>query len=78
MKLKGLHFAGVVEIQEAVNDELKKVQQEEFSAAFQRVYKRAKACIYANGAYFEYKKVICLRFFKKSVLKLLDRTVYLD
>jgi hypothetical protein len=30
MKLKGLHFADVDEIQEAVSDELKKVQKEEF------------------------------------------------
>jgi len=37
MKLKGLHFAGVAEIQEAVTDELKKVQKEEFSAAFQKL-----------------------------------------
>jgi hypothetical protein len=28
MKLKGLHFADVAEIQEAVNDELKKAQKE--------------------------------------------------
>jgi hypothetical protein len=35
MKLKELHFADVAEIQEAVSDELKKVQKEEFSAAFQ-------------------------------------------
>jgi hypothetical protein len=34
MKLKGLHFADVPEIQEAVTDELKKVQKEDFSAAF--------------------------------------------
>jgi hypothetical protein len=34
MKLKGLHFADVAEIQEAVTDELKKVQKEEFLAAF--------------------------------------------
>jgi hypothetical protein len=27
MKFKGLHFADVAEIQEAVNDELKKVQK---------------------------------------------------
>jgi hypothetical protein len=27
---------------------LKKVQKEEFSAAFQKVYDRAKACIYSN------------------------------
>jgi hypothetical protein len=53
MKLKGLHFADVAEIQEVVTDELKKVQKEEFSAAFQKVFDRAKACIYTNGAYFE-------------------------
>ena len=34
MKLKGLHFAEVAEIQEAVTDELKQVQKEEFSAPF--------------------------------------------
>jgi len=34
-------------------DELKKVQKEEFSAAFQKLYDRVKACIYVNGAYFE-------------------------
>jgi hypothetical protein len=53
MKLKGLHFADVAEIQEAITDELTKVQKEEFSAAFQKLYNRAKACIYGNGAYFE-------------------------
>jgi hypothetical protein len=51
--LKGLHFAGVTEIQEVVTDELKKVQKEEFSAAFQKLYDRTKACIYASCAYFE-------------------------
>jgi hypothetical protein len=75
IKLKGLHFADVAEIHEAVTDELKKVQKEEFSVAFQKLYDRAKACTYANGAYFEFKKVMCPRFLKKSVLKLLDRTV---
>ena len=49
MKLKGLHFVDVAEIQEAVTDELKKVQKQEFSAAFQKLYRRAKACIYVNG-----------------------------
>jgi hypothetical protein len=34
MKLKGLHFADVAEIQEAVTDELKKVQKEEISQLF--------------------------------------------
>jgi len=53
MKLKGLYFADVAEIQEALTDELKKVQKEEFSASFQKLYDLAKACIYANGTYFE-------------------------
>jgi hypothetical protein len=52
-KLKGLHSANVVKFQEAVTDELKKVQKKEFSAAFQKLYDRAKACLYANGAYVE-------------------------
>jgi hypothetical protein len=34
MKLKGLHFMDVAEIQEAVTDELKKVQKEEFRQLF--------------------------------------------
>jgi hypothetical protein len=69
----------IAEIQEAVTDELKKVQKEEFSAAFQKLYDRAKACIYASGAFLNKKKLyvflMCLRFLKKSVLKRLDRTV---
>ena len=82
MKLKGLHSADVAEIQEAVTDELKKAPKEEFSAAFQTLYDRAKACIYANAAYFELKDkvcvfLMCLRFLKKLVLKLLSRTVYI-
>ena len=80
MKLKGLSFADVAEFQEAVTDELKKVKKEEFSAGFQKLHDRTKACIYSNGAYFEFKKLcvslMCLRFLKKSALKLLDRTVY--
>jgi len=74
MKLKGLHFVDVAEIEEAITHELK-VQKEEFSAAFQKLYDRAKACIYANIAYFELKKGMSLQFLKKSVLKLLDCTV---
>jgi len=46
MKLKGLHFADVAEIQEAVTDELKKIQKEDFLAAFQKLHNHAKACIY--------------------------------
>jgi hypothetical protein len=32
---------------------LKKAQKQEFLAAFQKLYDRTKACIYANAAYFE-------------------------
>jgi len=46
MKLKGLHFADVAEIQQAITDESKKVQKEEFSVAFQKMYDCAEACIY--------------------------------
>jgi hypothetical protein len=45
MKLKGLHFADVAEIQEAVTDELKKVQKEKFSVNFQKLYNYATACV---------------------------------
>jgi hypothetical protein len=48
MKLKGLHFADVAAIQVGVTDELNRVQKEEFSEAFQKLYDRAKACMYAN------------------------------
>jgi hypothetical protein len=56
MKLKGLHFAVVVKIPEAISDELNKAQKEEFSAAFQKECDRTKVCIYASGAYFDSKK----------------------
>jgi len=49
MKLKGLHSADVAETQQAVTDELKKIQKEEFSAAFQKLCDRTKAGIYANA-----------------------------
>jgi len=52
MKLKGLNFADVAVIQEAVTDELKKVQKAQFSAASQKLHDRAKAYIYAIGPYF--------------------------
>jgi len=88
MNLKGLQFADVAEIQVAVNDDLKKIQNGEFSTAFQILYDCAEACIYANGVYFEqigmslshvsYSCVflICLRLLKvKSFLNRLDSTV---
>jgi hypothetical protein len=64
MKLKGLHFVDVAEIQEAITDGLKKFQKEEFLSAIQKLYDCAKSCIYANGFYFEFKKVMCLQFLK--------------
>jgi hypothetical protein len=45
MKLKGLNFADAAEIQEALTDELKKVQKEEFSAAFQKLRSSKKKYI---------------------------------
>jgi hypothetical protein len=60
-EVKRTHLADVAEIQETVTDELKKAQEEEFSAAFQKLNDRTKKnththtyiYIYANGAYFE-------------------------
>jgi len=60
MNLKGLHFANVAEIPEAITDELKKVQKEEFSSSFQKVYDHTKACVCANGAYSDLKKKVCV------------------
>jgi len=69
MKLKGLDIADVAEIKEAVTDELKKVQKEEFSAASQKLYDRAKARIYIPVELISNKKGMCLprvsSFFKK-------------
>jgi hypothetical protein len=42
MKLKGLHFADVAEIQEAVTDELKKVQKQEFFGSFSETVRPPK------------------------------------
>jgi hypothetical protein len=63
MKLKGLNFANDAAIHEAVTDELKKVRKEEFSAAFQKLYDRAEACIYTDGACFELKKKRCQSYY---------------
>ena len=64
MKLKGLHFAGVAEIQEAVTDDLKKVQKEEFRQVSETV-DGTKACIYASWDYIELK-MICVFDLKKN------------
>jgi len=43
MKLKGLHFADVAEIQEAVNDELKKVQKRGIFGSFSEIVQLHKS-----------------------------------
>ena len=65
MKLKGLHFADVAEIQEAVTDELNEVQKVEFSAMFQKLYDSPKA----NGAHFDFKKKVRVFDLKKNQSK---------
>ena len=67
MKLKGLHFADVAEIQEAITDELKKVKKGEFSAAFQKLYdpRKAYVCVcvcvcVCQWSLFLIKKGMCL------------------
>jgi hypothetical protein len=52
-EVKRHDFADYAETQEAIIDELKKIKREEFSAALQKLYDRAKACIYASKADFE-------------------------
>ena len=64
MNLKGLHFADVLEIQETVTDKLKKVQNEEFLADFQKVHDRAKAVYMWMGLILNKKKGMCLRCLK--------------
>jgi hypothetical protein len=65
-EVKRTYFVHVSEIQEAVTDVLKKVQKAKFSAAFQKLYEHAKACIYANGSHFELKKSYGSSIFKKN------------
>jgi len=67
-EVKRTSLCGFAEIQEAVTDELRKVQKEEFSVAFHKLYDHAKACIYANGAYFEFKKKKMCVFLNVSLI----------
>jgi len=46
IKLKSSKFSNVAEIREAVTDELNKFQKQEISAAFQKLYDRAKVYMY--------------------------------
>ena len=78
MKLKGLHFADVAEIQEAVTNELKKVQKEEFSTTFQKLYDAQTLVYMPVELVLNKKKGVCLPHvssIKKTGLKLLDLTV---
>jgi len=56
----------VAKIQVVETDELKNVQKKEFSAAFQKLYNHTKKCIYHNGAYFQLKNGMSLRFLKNQ------------
>jgi hypothetical protein len=66
MKLKGLHFADFAEIQEAVTDELKKIQREEFSAAFHKMYDR----VYIRMELIWNKIKLCLPHVSSSFKKI--------
>jgi hypothetical protein len=52
MKLKGLHFAEVIDIQEAVTDELKKVQKEDFSGSFSETGRLRKSLYICQWSLF--------------------------
>jgi len=82
MKLKGLHFADVADMQEAVTDELKKVQKRNFRQLFRNCTTTKKPMYMPKELILNLKKVYvfftCLRFLKKSVLKILDRAVYVQ
>jgi hypothetical protein len=58
-------FPQLAEIQDVVTDEIKKVQEERFSAAFHKLYDRANVCVYvcmyASGAYLN-NNVLCLPY----------------
>jgi hypothetical protein len=75
IKLKGLHFVDVAEIQEAITDELKKVQKEEFLAAFQKLYDHAKACTFMPvELILNKKKSMCLPHMSSIFKKINPKT----
>jgi hypothetical protein len=79
MKLKGLHFADVAEIQEALTDELRRPKKRNFWQLFRNLYNRTKAYIYANGTYLDKKLcffLMCLRFKKSSPKTIGPHSVY--
>jgi hypothetical protein len=77
MKLKVLHFADVAEMKEAITDELKKIQKEEFMAVFTNcktvqkpVYMPMRLILNLKQRYTYVFFFISLQFKKKSVLKI--------
>ena len=73
---KGLHFADVAEIQEAVTDELKRrSKKRNFRQLFRNCMTAQKPVFMPMELILNLKKDMCLLFKQKSVLKLLDRTV---
>ena len=68
MKLKELYFSDVAEIQEAVTDELKKVQKEEFFGNFSETVWSRKSLYICKWSLFWIKEVyvflMCLRLKK--------------
>jgi hypothetical protein len=75
MKLKRLHFADVAKIQEAVTDELKKAQKDEFSAAFQKLHDRGKACIlYIPVELILNKRKLCVFLMSLQIKKISPKT----
>jgi len=73
MKLKGLHFADVAEIQGTVTDELKKVQKRRICGSSSETVQPRKNLPICQWTLFWIKKLrvflMSLRFLKKSVLK---------
>jgi len=65
MKLKGLYFANVVEIQEAVTDELKKVQKRNFWQLFRKCTTAQNPVHMTVELILNEKNGMCLRFSKK-------------
>jgi len=54
MKLKGLHFADVADIQEDVTDELRRSKKRNFGSFSETVRPRKSLFVYSSGAYFEF------------------------
>jgi hypothetical protein len=79
MNLKGLHFANVVEIQEGVTDELKKVQRRNFRQLLRKCRTAQKPVYLPMELILNLKKVCVfltwLRFLKKLFLKFMDCTL---